>query len=200
MARQITLTLDGATSSFDFKKVDRNKLYGRRIRMLLDGDGEPCTRASLTADGSTLLRVGMTAQGYFDDEGTWIPNADLVGLDGDGQPLEPVPSTLGVPQKLAKVHASEMLDMRLQTVYALSAADLDAGLEDALEAGDIFRFQFNYRPDFRPEAGFLVANEHGVFALVGTMTEPPWLELDQPVLLDEDVSDDDSDDLDFDFF
>ncbi|MCP4921511.1 MAG: hypothetical protein GY913_31835 [Proteobacteria bacterium] len=83
----------------------------------------------------------------------------------------------------------------------LSSAELDPKLEEALQAGASFAFAFNYRPDFRSEEGFLVANEHGVFALVGTKTEPDWCDLDQPSLPDvEDDSDDDSDDLDFDFF
>ncbi|MCP4808040.1 MAG: hypothetical protein GY884_22065 [Proteobacteria bacterium] len=82
----------------------------------------------------------------------------------------------------------------------LSSAELDPKLEEALQAGASFAFAFNYRPDFRSEEGFLVANEHGVFALVGTKTEPDWCDLDQPSLPDvEDDSDDDSDDLDFDF-
>jgi len=199
MARQIAVTLDGNTTCFDFKKVDRTKLYGRRIRMLLDGDGEPCTRASLTADGSTLIRRGMTAQGYFDSEGTWVPNGELVGLDDDGNAMELVESTLGVPQPLKRVSASRLLDMRLQAVYALDAEDLDPGLEAALMGG-VLEFQFNYRPDYRSEAGFLVRNDQGVFALVGTMTDPPWLDLDQAPPLVEDIDDDDSDDLDFDFF
>ena len=39
MARQIAVILDGVTTCFDFKKVDRSKLYGRRVRVPLDGDG-----------------------------------------------------------------------------------------------------------------------------------------------------------------
>ena len=201
MAKTIRVVLDGVETHFDFKKLDRAKLYGRRIRMLLDSDGEPCTRASLTMDGSTLVRAGMTAQGYFDEDGTWIPNGDLVGLSEDGHALDRIPSTLGEPQQLRPCPASDVLDMRLQAVYMLDSEALDPALDEALRSGASFAFDFNYRPDFRSEQGFLVANEHGVFALVGTRTEPDWCELDQPALpITEDDSDDDSDDLDFDFF
>ena len=55
----------GQTSQFDFQKVDRSKLYGKRQRVALDPNGQPCHRGELMADGSTLLRRGMSAQGYF---------------------------------------------------------------------------------------------------------------------------------------
>ena len=71
-ARQIVLSFKGAESAFGFSKLDRSKLYGRRMRQLLDSDGHACSRAALTADGSTLITAGMTAQGYFDDEGRMI--------------------------------------------------------------------------------------------------------------------------------
>jgi hypothetical protein len=70
MAKSIVVDRGGAVSSFDFTKVSRSKLYGRRRRMALDPSGRACTRASLTADGSLLILAGMTAQGYFDGEGT----------------------------------------------------------------------------------------------------------------------------------
>ncbi|MCP4808039.1 MAG: hypothetical protein GY913_31840 [Proteobacteria bacterium] len=116
MAKTISVVLEGVETHFDFKNLDRAKLYGRRVRMLLDSDGEPFTRASLTMDGSTLVRAGMTAQGYFDQDGTWIPNRDLVGLDPDGHELDRIPSTLGEPQPLRVAQAFEVLDMRLQAV------------------------------------------------------------------------------------
>ncbi|HJN74100.1 MAG TPA: hypothetical protein QGF58_09235 [Myxococcota bacterium] len=117
MARQIAVTLDGVTTCFDFKKVDRSKLYGRRVRVPLDGDGEPCTRASLTADGSTLIRVGMTAQGYFDEDGTWVAVCPMNGVSI----LHPVFSRRREDKAIDRmdVRASQVLERCLLAVRKL---------------------------------------------------------------------------------
>ena len=67
MAKNIIVSLDGEESSFGFKAVDRASLYGKRRRIALDKDGNPCTRGSLLEDGSLLLKSGMSGQGYFLD-------------------------------------------------------------------------------------------------------------------------------------
>lgn len=72
MARVISVGLEGVESSFGFKVVDRAALYGRRRRVALDRDGQTCSRASLLEDGSLLLRSGMTGQGYFLPDGTFL--------------------------------------------------------------------------------------------------------------------------------
>lgn len=200
MARQIVVSHQGVATTFDFKKLDRSKLYGKRMRMLLDSQGERCTRASLTADGAVLVRAGMTAQGYFTEDGQMVSGSQLVGLDAEGQVLERVESTLGVEQELEQVDPSVLLDHRPQTIYMLDAQDLDPHLEALLIGGAVLKFRFNYRPDYRAEAAFLVANDEGVFALIGHPVEHTWCELDQPHLPDIAEEDEDDDDLDFDFF
>lgn len=199
-ARQIVLSYKGAESAFGFSKLDRSKLYGRRMRQLLDSDGEPCSRASLTADGSTLITAGMTAQGYFDDEGRMVSTRDLVGLDAEGQPLDAVPSTLGVAQQAREVDAVEVCSTRIHAVYMLDPEDLDPQLHDVLNQGKILGFDFNYRADFKSEQGFLVQNDEGLFALIGKPIKTTWSELDSlpPVDTAEDTEDDDS--LDFGMF
>lgn len=201
MAKPIVLSRGDALSSFDFKKVDRSKLYGRRRRVPLDPGGKPCTRASLTADGSLLLRPGMTAQGYFAADGTWIPNKELVGLDAEGRPLERLPSTLGAAQPLeGPVPAQDLLDLRVAAVYMLDPTDVDDALSADLSAGKIFRFPFSYRGGYANQVGFLVANPEGVFAIIGAMTTPEWCTLD--AVLPDDFEDEDvfADDLDFEMF
>ena len=84
MAKPIIVSFGGVQSNFDHEKLDRAKLYGRRQRQVLDPEGQRCEKAELTRDGTLLVRSGMTAQGYFDEAGTWIPNGKLVGLDADG--------------------------------------------------------------------------------------------------------------------
>lgn len=200
MAKQIILDSDLGEARFDFRKLDREKVYGKRTRVMLDNDGEPCSRASLTADGSLLIQAGMTAQGYFDEEGTWIENKDLVGIQ-DGVVLDLVPSTLGVSQKLTPAKARDLLDSRIYAIYTLDPDEVPEALKARLEAGEIFSAPFNYRPDYRPEVSFIVHNDEGFFALVGNPAPPAWVELDLPASpAVEEEEDDFDDDIDFDMF
>lgn len=202
MAREIILkSSDGNVSRFGLSKVDRAKLYGRRRRVHLGPDGEPCRRASLTDDGAELLVSGMTAQGYFTVEGQWIPNGELVGLNDEGEALEEAPSTLGVAQDLdGPVDPSELLDLRTQSVYALEASEVDESLIKQLLAGEIFRFRFNYRAGYSSQVAFLVANpSEQVFAIVGDATQPDWQDVKAIIPLIDETADED-DDLDFEMF
>ena len=61
MARQVVLTLGNETSAFDLTRVDREKLYGRQRRVVVDDEGNPCERGLLSEDGSVLLPPGATA-------------------------------------------------------------------------------------------------------------------------------------------
>lgn len=176
MAKPIIVTLAGEESRFDFAKLERAKIYGTRRRVALDAAGAPCKRASLTQDGRFLLQSGMTAQGYLTPEGRWVPNAELVGLDVDGKPMEKQPSTLGVAQAVEEVPARDLFDLRVSSTYALTVQHLEPTLQAALDAGKVFRFAFNYRGDYRAETAFLVKNDLGVFAVVGAPALPQWIE------------------------
>jgi hypothetical protein len=200
MPRTLVMRLGDDESHFDFQKLDRKKLYGSRRRLNLDAAGEPCKKASLTRDGLFLLVSGMTSQGYFaDDDQSWIPNADLVGLV-EGEPIEKQPGTLGVAQDITPASAQDLLDLRLTTVYILTDQEVSPELRAQLDAGKIFRFPFNYRADYQMETAFLVSNSAGTFALVGTVATPTWVEpnLVAPIIDDED--EDEDDDLDFEMF
>lgn len=201
MARLISVTLDGSESTFGFTAVDRATIYGKRRRVALDRDGQPCSRASLLEDGSLLLRSGMTGQGYFLPDGSFCKQADLEGFDPDGRPLEKVPSTIGVPQPLeGPVDPRDVLDLRVETIYALDPDTVAEALTSRLEAGDIFRFAFNFRDDYRAETGYLLANEQGMFALVGVPVTYDWTTLQALIDLPSDeTAGDDDDDLDFEF-
>ena len=202
MAKPIVVTHGGSESSFAIAKLDRSKLYGRRLRYPLDPAGERCQRAALTDDGSLLVLGGMVAQGYFDPAGAWVPNNVLVGLDADGQPVEKVGSTLGVPQPLeGPIDATELLDLQVLSVYLLEPEEIDGDLAHRLANGQIFKFGFSYRGGYNIETGVLVGNDEGLFALIGRPKVLKWSELEQvvqPLLDDED--DDFDDDLDFEMF
>lgn len=200
MARKLVFEYRGAESEFSFGKLDRRKLYGARKRVVMDREGEPCRRAELADDGSVVLQPGMTAQGYFDEGGEWIPHGQLVGLNPDGTPAPVIPSTLGKPQPLqGPVPPESVLDLRVMSVYMLDPDTLTDALAEALADGDIFQFSYSYRTDHRSQTGFLLSNDNGVFALIGDVAPPRWSELDAPMdALDD--ADDDDDDLDFEMF
>ena len=202
MARQIVVQLGESSSTFDFKKVDRKKLYGSRKRMPLDPTGEPCTRASLTEDGALLIQSGMTAQGYFTDDGYWVPNKELIGLDDEGEPVEKRPSTLGEPQALdGPLGPEALLDTKIHAVYALAADEVDEALVAKLAEGALFRFPFSYRGDYSEDVGFLVQNPDGdLFALVGRTLEPEWRDPEERIPTFTEDEDDDDDELDFEMF
>ena len=200
MAKPIIVNWQGKTSSFQLAKLDRSKLYGKRQRWVLDPEGGRCERAELMRDGSMLIRSGMTAQGYFDDDGAWIRNDQLVGLDEAGEPVEKVPSTLGAEQPLeGPLDPTDVLDVTVRSVYMLNPEELDDALKERLLAGDVFRCPFNYRADFNAETALLLANDDGFFALVGDPLETRWFELAVEVNETTDDADDD-DDLDFEMF
>ncbi len=200
MARQINVIKDGKESIFDFKKVDRAKLYGKRRRVVLDEDGESCVKAELSEDGSTILRSGMTMQAYFDPDGEWVESARIVGLNADGEPVDKVPSTLGVGQELEEVEPGALSQNQTIAVYHLTPAEVDDALKASLDKGSIYRFPFNYRADYSAEVAFLLGNAAGVFVLVTKPATPEWCQLKAVAV--ESFSDDSEidDDLDFEMF
>ena len=200
MAKVIAVTLGGSQSTFSFTSIDRAAIYGKRRRVALDADGKPCTRASLLDDGSMILRSGMTGQGYFLPDGTFLKQAELEGYDADGQPLAKAPSTLGVPQDLeGPVTPQDVLNLRVQSIYALAPESIDESLKLELESGSVYRFTFNFREDYRAETAMLIANDNGFFALVGQPVHYEWSRLEMVSELPASDVDSDDDDLDFDF-
>lgn len=200
MALQLHFRLDGVESKFDFKKIDRDKLYGRRRRVVLDDAGKDCVKAELSEDGTTIITSGMALQAYFDEEGEWVEHSRLVGLDESGEPVDKVPSTLGVAQELEESSPEELSQNQMVAVYQLFDAEVDAGLRSKLDAGSIFKFSFNYRADYAADPGFLIGNEEGVFALITKEVAPVWCQLKTVAVDSFDDQSEVDDDLDFEMF
>jgi hypothetical protein len=201
LAKEIIVSLAGNESTFSFQKIDRSKLYGRKRRLALGPDGQPCQKAQLLEDGTLLLLSGMTAQGYFDQGGMVVSQSEFVGITGDGTVIGRQPSTLGVSQALqGPVKPEEVFDLELTTIYQLTPNLLDGSLESELSEGRIFRFPFNYSADFRTETAFILKNTDGIFVLVGVPRNLEWSELDAiPNEVFESTGAED-DDLDFEMF
>ena len=198
MARSINVEWKGKESSFSFAKLDRSKLYGKKRRIPVDRDGHKCDLASIDVATGTLLRSGMTAQGYFSSAGEWIPNSELVGLDADGKEIEKAPSTLGVAQKAEQAKLEDLLDLRVDSVYALEPAEVDKDIAGELESGVVFTIPFNYRADYQSEHGYLLHNKQGFFLLVGQPVATEWVSFENKPIADDDIQADD--DLDFEMF
>ena len=200
MAKPVVVLFEGRESSFSFSRIDRARLYGRRERHHLDPTGARCRRAALTEDGAFILLPGMTAQGYFDPAGAWVPNGTLVGIAPDGTEAAPVDSTLGAPQELTPVTAQEALDLEVSSVYVLEAEEIDGDLAQRLAAGELFSLPFAFRAGFNLDTALLVGNDLGLFLLTGRPRVPEWASLDTlPPPLEDDDDDLDAD-LDFEMF
>ena len=199
MARSIIIEWDGKESSFSFSKLDRKKLYGSKRRVPVDREENKCDLASIDMSTGILLRSGMTAQGYFSPSREWIPNAELVGISEQGNEMELVPSTLGVSQKAQQAEPGGLLDLRIDSVYALEPEEVDKGLAGQLEKGLILSIPFNYRADYQAEHGYLLKNNEGLFLLVGQPVTTDWVTYEsRPVAADQEVET--NDDLDFEMF
>lgn len=198
MARQIVVSWNGASSSFDISRLSREKLYGRKRRIVVDEDGNECLAGMLTEDGSTLLPPGSTAELYLDEGFDVVERNALRAVDEEGEEVPSLASTLGVETMIEEVPPERLLDHVTPVVYQLDPADLDEGLRAALEAGSIFETRFNYRTSYADQACFLVANDQGFFALVGQPAGFAFLEPNAAPAAD-DTGDDDpfADDFDF---
>jgi hypothetical protein len=200
MAKTINLTYGAETAIFAYKPIDRAVLYGKRRRVAFDLNGKECAKASLLADGSLLIRSGMTAQGYFTEEDTWVPQSELEAINLDGTKPELFPSTVGENVAAEKISSIEALSLRFDTTYSLEPEELPIGLKKELDSGSIFKFPFNPRADYQVETGILVGNENGYFALIGQEVEYQYSALSSVVSVVDEAASDSSDDLDFEMF
>jgi hypothetical protein len=198
MARGIVLDYAGDQSSFAITKVERSKLYGRKVRIAVDEQGEPCSQAFLSADGRVVIPASGMAMVYVNDKFDAVDRADLVAVDGEGAPLPVVPSTLGVPVAVrGPVGPARLLDHLIFSVYLLTAETLSDALSQALSAGAIFEFDFSYRDGTGHDTAFLVGNDQGVFALIGRPSGFLPVSRAQVAVAHAEDAGDDEDDLDF---
>ena len=200
MAKTINLTYGAETAIFAYKPIDRAVLYGKRRRVAFDLNGKECAKASLLADGSLLIRSGMTAQGYFTEEDTWVPQSELEAINLDGTKPELFPSTVGENVAAEKISSIDALSLRFDTTYSLEPEELPSGLKKELDSGSIFKFPFNPRADYQVETGILVCNENGYFALIGQEVEYQYSALSSVVSVVDEAASDSNDDLDFEMF
>jgi hypothetical protein len=74
------------------------------------------------------------------------------------------------------VDPSVVLDLELLSVYLLAPEQASGALLDRLKAGEIYACNFNYAASLEVERAYLLANDQGVFALVGKPVSVGWVE------------------------
>ncbi len=196
MAKPLIVFQGKETASFAITRIERSKIYGTRKRIALDGQGRPCTKAALTADGDHLLLPDMTAQGHFAGDGRWIPRSEMIGIDAAGNKIDAKPSTLGTAQALAgPVPPQEVLDLDVDGFFWLEPEPDNAPLVEKLKKGEIYKCAFSYTSAIDVGTAFLLANDEGFFAVVGRRVAERWVE-EGEVFVPSDTEDD-GDDLDF---
>lgn len=197
MAKGIVVDLAGEQSTFSFSKVDREKLYGRKERVIVDENDQPCSWAWLTADGVALIPPGGTAYNYVNPNFENVERKQLKAVGPTGEFLTPVPSTLGVPQPLSEpVPPQRVLDFSILSVYELVPEALGETLRQALKDGKIYECPFNYREDYHGQTMLLLQNDQGIFALIGEPTGFDFI-CPEEVTTETAADEDTGDDLDF---
>lgn len=201
MAQEIVVSINGEVSRFGLSRLSREKLYGKKSRVIVDQNDEPCVAGFLTRDGAALIPPGCVASLYVDETNRVVERGELVAVDVEGSPVEPVSSTLGAEQPLeGPIDPRRVLDHLTTAVYQLDAAELGADLAAKLASGDIFEARFSYRGGFEDSAMFLLQNDAGFFALIGNPTDFEYVRREVPAVDDDDDDTDaidDDDELDF---
>ena len=204
MARKIEFEFDGVVIGAEMVKVDRDKLYGSVELDTRTLDGNPCTLATLASDGRTLVPSGGTALGYLNQDGEWVPRAELVAVDLAGSELARVESSFKAPIPIAEeCSLDEFLDHGIRLVYLLDVEDgLAPELSQSLSEGTIFKVPFSYRGGVSADPAFLLADKEGqMWFLIGNEHEVRMMALEQAaVCVDVDADehpDADAGDLDF---
>ena len=195
MAREIQLLLDNNLSSFAFKKISRNDLYGFKKRTPLGNDGQPCVRAQIDEDTGQLIPSGGLEGVYINKNFSNVEKNDLVAKNSNNHTLKKFDSTLGTPQKIEPISIDDLLSLEVTSVYALTPSSIDAKLKTALSQNQYFQFPFNYYADYNLETGVLIKSGDNIFALIGNLCPTEWVEENTQPSIIEDILDEEE--LDF---
>ena len=185
MPRTLTLSLDGQDFAVHLVKIDRDRLYGSVEVEAFDEKGKPATIKVLAADGRTLIDKGGTALAAVDETGTSVSRTELMPVDDNGDPIEPVPSSFDQTNVLKRAEAEEYLSQMVKSVYVLEAAD-EASLDYLLDhtaAKQIFTFPFSYRGGVEYDNAFVLGHGSDAFLVLGKQADLQFVRLNQTAAL-----------------
>ena len=176
MARLIVVKFKGKDSKFSFKKISRSMLYGKKKRLFLDEQENECKAAKIDTKYGVLIHSGDASSVYVNNQKNYINKEEISGMDNHGKIIGRFQSTLDVSQELKKTNEQYALDFNCSSLYRLEEEALEKDLNDSLEHGDLYKFDFNYYSDFNVETGILMKNELGYFTLIGKEAHIPWID------------------------
>jgi hypothetical protein len=192
VARTLAFSFDGQLFKCGLEKVDRAALYGTIDVETRDEKGSPCSVAVLAQDQRTLVPQGGTALGYLSPDGRWIERAELLAVNEQGNRINTVPSSFDAPIALeTKTSVARFLDHSIRSSYLLATIDsLPKPLEEALDQGQIYKFDFAYRAGVNADPAFMLkGQENALWLLVGIPNNINFVSLTQIAVLQDDADD-----------
>lgn len=195
MAKMIVVDFKGKESKFNFKKISRSLLYGKKKRLFLDHNNQECVSVTIDKTFGTLIHSGDASLVYIDDDKNYIAKDQLSAIDQSGKSLEKFTSTLDISQKLEKIDEEYILDFECTSLYRLDEENVEDDLNKSLENEDYYKFNFNYYSDFNIETGILLKNKKGFFALIGKELSTTWI--DKEEIIEEHFETPETEEIDF---
>ena len=200
MAREICIELNGKSSKFGFSKISREKMYGSKKTVVVDGNNNPCVRGIVPIDGDVIIPKGGMSTIYINDNFEMFSRKDLEMYDSTGEKMEQIPGTLNVEQKAEVVDQQRLLDHTIASVYSLEPSEIDDSTQKVLDEGKILETSFNYYAGYNISNLFILQKKgEGIFGLVGEPTNFEYCSHDAgEVLVEEDDEEEaEIDDMDF---
>jgi hypothetical protein len=182
MAKALMFNINGSGFSAEPVKIERKKLYGYSKTFACDEDGAECETANLDEGPSGIIPKGGLGMGILSPEGLWVERAALKAVNAEGRDAPLLLSSYDTTINLArKMPVTLLLNYCITSFYALSCGN------DFLRAlgGDIYMFDYCYRASYEPSTAFVLANDEGVFMLVGYEARFDMLSLREEASLDE---------------
>ena len=197
MAREICIALNGKSSKFGFSKISREKMYGSKKTVVVDGNNNPCVRGLIPIDGDVIIPKGGMSTIYINDNFEMFSRKDLEMYDSAGEKMEQIPGTLNVEQKAEVVDQQRLLDHTITSIYSLEPSEIDDSTQKELEDGSILETVFNYYAGYNISNLFIMKTAEGIFGLVGEPTNFEYCSHDAGEVVAEDEEEAGFDDMDF---
>jgi len=198
MAREICIALNGKSSKFGFSKISREKMYGSKKTVVVDGNNNPCVRGLIPIDGDVIIPKGGMSTIYINDNFEMFSRKDLEMYDSAGEKMEQIPGTLNIEQKAEIVDQQRLLDHTITSIYSLEPSEIDDSTQKELEDGSILETVFNYYAGYNISNLFIMKTAEGIFGLVGEPTNFEYCSHDAgEVVVEEDEEEAGFDDMDF---
>jgi len=198
MARLINFKTVNQNWQAGLTKVDRKKVYGYISEEVTDLDGNLCTMGNILDDGSTLILPGLTAMKTVDLDNAEIDKKSLKAVYMDGSDAEIIPSSFDIDIELTETKVDDLFNLEITSIYQLDFENDDQKkeLQEELINGKVYGFVFNFRAGYDASDAILLANNEGVFALIGRLIEFDYLDNNiVDFVIDDD--EDEEDEMDF---